>query len=107
MGSRNGAGSAADSEGSREMERALEWTEGSRNGAGSGADSEGSRNGAGSGVDCEGSRNGAGSEAVSVGREAKNRQAGRERENCLHSQHNTHTTKDNGSAQDYIHQEAK
>ncbi len=32
----------------------------------------------------------------------KNRQA----ENCLHSQHNTHTTKDNGSAEDYRHQEA-
>ncbi len=26
--------------------------------------------------------------------------------NCLHSQDNTYTTKDNGSAQDYFHQEA-
>ncbi len=37
------------------------------------------------------------------------KQAGREREreNSLHSQHNKHTTKDNRSAQDYRHQEAK
>ncbi len=27
----------------------------------------------------------------------------RQAENCLHSQHNTHTSKDNGSAQDYRH----
>ncbi len=38
------------------------------------------------------------------GEKQTGRQAGRE---LLHSQHNTHMTKDNGSAQDYRHQEAK
>ncbi len=36
----------------------------------------------------------------------REKQAGRQAENCLLSQHNTHTTKDNGSARDYRHQEA-
>ncbi len=36
----------------------------------------------------------------------ENHPEGQKQANSLHSQDNTYTTKDNGSAQDYFHQEA-